>query len=935
MKKCVRMISVLIVMMMLLSSIPLFAYANGVDADADVITVGNGGDYSTIAAAISDLTANGLDGKTLKLVSDVKVASTKFESTSATAPVITVDGDGHSVTMSTGFVCIGVNITFKNINATQGAPNHPFIYARGNSYVTVENCTTNDSFNYVFALNTAGNCNITVTSGNYSAKQKIFSIDAYNNGNAAANTVKITGGFFNAGDGTIAAVSANTKLIIEGGIFYTETKAPMIVDTKNFVAGSTNKASVTVSGASFIYPIDGMGMFGENTEVKVAANMTADATTKLFAIIEGSTDGKAYMGQGATTSGVYSFPELTTLGAVTTEATLINGNEGVFAKAYIKSGKNFLINSADTLKFIDDPLFDGAIVVFSADCTATVDYSKANITIDKNGYLVPNVTSTTGIARIRSDLSGARMYWQATGENEPQGEETCKVRFVVGINGEIYKAAGLLYTTDPTRANAANLVYETDSEYGESVKIYKTDGYYTSILAKGETVEAIELGGRALLVLDAGEYTAEDITKPIYARAYLVDANGNITYTDIKQVNIDTNFAGAGELVDTYRLDQGHSMALYAKTSRAGFDAKCADLVTDGYTLKQETVLDASAYRTYYKESDNSMCHIYWANYNKQMRITTATTDKLPINSISGNNDLCTAKLITLQGGDELGMVIRLNDGRFIVIDGGNDNAGNGEEIYNILKANAPDPDNVVIATWYITHAHGDHQGGFLDFARRYYQDSTVTLESIMFNQLNNGEYIDKGTTSNSVLSYRDSYYPTVPVYMPLTGQKYTFSKTTIEILYTMADFLPNKLTLMPDGSSANANTQTMPCIIDIVNDADYDDRLFVMGDMVVYACDDICDRYGNLIACDIVQVSHHGLCIAPYATPGYRRDNSTEEIYTLMNPTVAFWPGKEDQFENRMTGPVNIHLAEIIGGKDKFLKAWEQQHVLEFKQAT
>ncbi len=933
MKKNVKIFALLMLMAVLVTSLPVFASASEV-SEEDIIEIGDGGDYATIAAAVTALTADGLDGKTLKLLGDLKVGSTKFESTSSTAPNITIDGDGYLVTMSTGFVCIGTNVTFKNIHAKQSADNHPFIYARGDSNVTVENCYTDDTFNYVFAIHSNGNCKLTVNSGNYAAAQKIFNIDAYNNNSKAQNIVTINSGYFNANGGNIAAISANTKLVINGGIFYTETKAPMIVDTKNFLSGSTNKASVTVKNASFIYPTDGMGMFGENTEVTTAANMTADASTKLFAVIEGSTNGKSYKGSGATTNGVYSFPEFNTVGALTSNATLINGSDNSFAKAHLTSGKTLLVNSADTLKLLDNSMFDGALVLFHADSGAAVDFTNAKITVDKNGYIAAGVTSSTGIAKIRSNLTDADVYWQVTGEEAPTGNNTCKIRFVIGINGENYKAAGLLYTTELSRANAANLTYDENSEYGESVKIYKADGYYTSILAAGETVEAKELGGIGLLVLNAGEYTAEQIRNSLYVRAYLVDANGNITYTDIKTVDIETAFAGEGELVGTYTLDQGHKMDLYKKVARSNFNDECAALAADGYTLYQENIAGEAIYRTYYKASGTKMCHMYWSNHDKEMRIITATTDKLPINSTSGNNNTCTAKLITLQGGDELGMVIRINDGRFIVIDGGNDNVGNGKEIYDILKAHAPDPNNIKIATWYITHAHGDHQGGFMDFVRSYYNDSTITLESVMFNQLNNGSYITEGRTNNNVIDYVNTYYPNVPVYMPQTGQKYTFSKTTIEILYTIADYLPNTLEKLPDGK-ADGNTQTMPCIIDIVNDADYDDRLFVMGDMVEYACDDICDRYGNLIACEIVQVSHHGLCVAPYATPGYRRNNSTKEIYTLINPTVAFWPGKEDQFANRMTGPVNIHLTEIIGGQDKYHKAWVSQHEFEFKPAT
>ena len=116
MKKSLKIISVLMVLAMLVSSMSMLVFADGEEpVDENVILVGKNGTYGTISEAIAGETADGLDGKTLKLISDVSVSSTKFESKKATAPTIVVDGNGYNASMGTGFVCIGVNITFKNI----------------------------------------------------------------------------------------------------------------------------------------------------------------------------------------------------------------------------------------------------------------------------------------------------------------------------------------------------------------------------------------------------------------------------------------------------------------------------------------------------------------------------------------------------------------------------------------------------------------------------------------------------------------------------------------------------------------------------------------------------------------------------------------------------------------------------------------------------
>jgi beta-lactamase superfamily II metal-dependent hydrolase len=935
MKKALKIISILMVLAMLVSSMSMFVFADGEEpVDENVILVGKNGKYGTISEAIAGETADGLDGKTLKLISDVSVSSTKFESKKATAPTIVVDGNGYNVSMSTGFVCIGVNITFKNMTANQTNIGHPFIYARGGAHVTVDNCETDDSFLYAFALNNAGDCHFTVNSGTYRAKGKVFNIDCYTNLEKAESTVTINGGTFIADGGNVACVSANTKLDINGGFFFAKTKAPMIVDTKYSLSDTANLAKIEISGATFVYSADGIGAFAENSAEELKANFTIADDVKLFAILDGVADGTTNVGSYASATKSFKTIENDKLVAIATTAPVINGAEGAFAKGYTEDGFTVLVNSAQTLELLDSSFFDGSLVIFSGPTDAVVDYKEADLVIDKNGFKADGITSENKAATIRSGLVGSDVYWQATGEELPEGDAKVYARVIATINNDDYKAAGLLYTTDVTKATADALVYNKKAEYAEGISSYKAEFYYESLKADGETVDAIALGGRHLLALDLGEFTQETVSDKIYFRVYTVDMDGNVDYSDIKCISVEDNYAGEGDLEGTYGLDDDHSMELYTKITKESFENKCAELVADGYVLYQQNDVNTNSFRTYYRESDKQMCHIYWVDHYKQMRVITATTDKLPVVSTNGNNDLCSAKLITMQGGDELGMVIRLNDGRFIVIDGGNSGVKNEDEIYGILKANAPDPENIVIATWYITHGHGDHHGAFSEFATKYSKDTTIKLESMMFNQLNDSKYISLGRTGDSALEHMKEYYPDVPVYKPLTGQKYTFSKTTIEILYTMSDFLPNKIVNEPDGK-ADGNTQTMPCIIDLVNDADYDDRLFVMGDMVEFACNEICARYGNLIECDVVQVSHHGLCVAPYTEHiPYRRRNSTKEIYTLINPKKAFWPGKEEEFARRMTGPVNIHLVEIIG-EENLYKAWTGQHVFEFAAVT
>ena len=389
-----------------------------------------------------------------------------------------------------------------------------------------------------------------------------------------------------------------------------------------------------------------------------------------------------------------------------------------------------------------------------------------------------------------------------------------------------------------------------------------------------------------------------------------------------------------GKNARIFDCDTGYQMVLLEDVDKAEFDAYITKLAGEGYTLHSENDMNGNIFKTYQK--GGVMLHTYWVEYSKEVRTIVAKTNNLPVTSNSGNNNLCEPLIHQLKvlvkvegktwydGG--LGMVIRLADGRFIVVDGGS-NATDANEIYEYLKYAAVDKNNIVIAAWYFTHGHGDHVDGFVEFAKNYSKNSTIKIESFMYNQCYTPaqtEFLNP-TSDIAVKTAMATYYPTVPVYKPLTGQKYTFSTTTIEILYTMPDFMPNVIGQEPDYATkgeknGDGNTQTMLAIFDIVNNADKDDRIFMGGDGTKPEFDEVVKRYKSYIQCDMIQVPHHGHASDdknPAASA--RRHNGTKELYQYVNPKYAFWSTSQNRYTDRMNNSVNQYLDLIIkknGGK-------------------
>ncbi len=413
-------------------------------------------------------------------------------------------------------------------------------------------------------------------------------------------------------------------------------------------------------------------------------------------------------------------------------------------------------------------------------------------------------------------------------------------------------------------------------------------------------------------------------------------SEGNLVFAgDYLQTKAVSSAYGAGEApyfeggknAKILDCDTDHQMVLLTDVEKAEFEAYAAKLKNEGYELRSENDMNGNLFKTYTK--NGVMLHTYWTQHNKEVRTIVAKTDLLPITSIGGNNSLTAPSVHQLKslvrtdqnvldGG--LGMVVELADGRFIIVDGGSNDA-DAREIYDYLKYAATDKDNIVIAAWFITHAHSDHYQGFVSFAKNYSTDSTIKIESFMYNQCYTSEqtkYI--GETSDPELrAAMAKYYPSTPVYKPLTGQKYTFSTTTIEILYTMSDFLPNTIPNEADATAAepkkgDGNVQSVIAMFDIVNNADKKDRLLITGDATKVACDEVTTRYKNYLKCDMVQVPHHGHGTdSTNPVQMARRQNGTKELYQFTNPSIAFWATSNYKYQERLKHSVNQYLQAVI----------------------
>ncbi len=923
MKKIIRAICAFLILAMLSPLFPTVSLFSSLSVSASntVVRIGDaeaGGEYPNLYYAIYGGTVikgaipedklvgktytplSSYEGVTFLFVSDVyEVNFTGLDPNVITfAKSCVIDGGGHTLSITKTYIVSGSgsadvpNVTFCNMTIVNRQRNtHVAISARANSNVTVENCVIDDSVCKAFALHSGGNCHLTVNSGRYSSFTSLFHC-SYDN--SAKSSVTVNGGYFEVAEGADAmfTLGGNVDVTVNGGVFVNKVGCPVFAES-----AQSKATSLDINGGAFYYS---SAPSYKPFVCKNKSTMTANIAKE--ALFHGSLDNVSAASSAALT-GVS--PISVTPSAATADMYLSDGT----------------LLSTSLSPALDEKGLDGALIILNGDSSAVIDFKNAALTLDKNGYSADGIKSSDGSAVIRDGVKGVSVYLQAT-ESVVDTASEIGLRAVIALSS-IPRSAGVLVSSDKTMANAEEILAHT---------------CYGALIADGETVEAYRAKGRYLLIYDLSAVSGAELDKEIYLRfwADVGDGRQSSDTVAVKPSTVCELISEYAEHIDgvpyfkggknpsVYDSGDGYTMVLINDADEAEFRSYLSDLEKKGYELKFSNDANGdSLYRTFLR-ADGMMLHAYWTGYAREVRVTVAQDGKLPIDSPAVGSEtyeptfhmLSALKEVSLNNGafkssdGGLGFIVRLSDGRFIIYDGGNDTSSNGKDIYDYLKKAAPDPDNIVIATWYISHFHSDHYGAFKNFAERYASDSSITIESVMFNPWATADQKTQISVSGAATVYNliSKYYPTTPVYKPMTGQIYRFADTTIEIMFTMSDYMP-KTIKYDDG-----NTQTMVAMLDVVSGKDLGDRIFLMGDTVALACDDMSARYGSYLKCDIVQVSHHGLASDSDDPEIYqRRLNSTKEIYTLLDPHIALWPTSIERYEDRMKYSVNRHLASIV----------------------
>lgn len=351
----------------------------------------------------------------------------------------------------------------------------------------------------------------------------------------------------------------------------------------------------------------------------------------------------------------------------------------------------------------------------------------------------------------------------------------------------------------------------------------------------------------------------------------------------------------AGTYKGLYSSGGGNYQVTYKSINSADVTTYRSKLTTAGYSLHQSNTINGNSFYTYVK--GNTIVHINWFAKLSQFSIIYGPKTYLPAKSaITGYTKRVTPTITQLALGETgLSQVIQLEDGSFILIDGGLGSSScyskDSATLMNFLTAKAPNGEKPRV-TWIVTHIHTDHRQLFQKLLPSI--KDKIQLELVVWNMpdfATLSQYTPNWKETNPPENYVTSMnliktalsksFPNVPIYTFHTGERLYLPGCQIEFLVCHEDYYLNNFVWINDTSSAFRVTMQGK-------------TMMVFGDCTSEVNDAIMTKaFGNYIKSDIMQITHHGV------------GGGTLDTFKAVNPTICLWSLNRVKYEtdNRALG--------------------------------
>ncbi|MBE6602519.1 MAG: hypothetical protein E7637_08495 [Ruminococcaceae bacterium] len=317
---------------------------------------------------------------------------------------------------------------------------------------------------------------------------------------------------------------------------------------------------------------------------------------------------------------------------------------------------------------------------------------------------------------------------------------------------------------------------------------------------------------------------------------------------------------GVAPLAESIALKDGGELILLRDSSVDQYRAVIAAVEAAGFSYDSDRKEGEVLFATYAKGS-----HVLLISYvplDNATRVISEENTVIPPRE-SNPKQLCTPLMTQLKTPYlicDCGMsyLMRLCDGRFIVIDGG---LGEYEETEYLLET--MEKQNVlggkpIIEAWFITHWHGDHYFVMCDMMERF--GDRVEFRTLLVNTPLMYDF------PNRVKAMMEAH-PEIRLIVPHTGQRFVYADATLDVMYACEDHYP--------GEFRDSNDTSTIIRMELAGR-----RVLWLGDSSPLSSNIAADRFPKeSLLCEFLQVGHHGY------TGGSHR------MYRAASPEYLLWP--------------------------------------------
>lgn len=427
---------------------------------------------------------------------------------------------------------------------------------------------------------------------------------------------------------------------------------------------------------------------------------------------------------------------------------------------------------------------------------------------------------------------------------------------------------------------------------------------------------------------DGMENAANELVS-IFERYATVNDDGSYTLKIEKSALNTTGAASAGyetfprmgdlSLESIYNAGDSCKEFIFGDADLDGFNASLDQLLKDGYTLYTSREINGSTFATLY--NDTYTVNTGYYQDEKKVRMIYEPFRPETLIGLEDDNqyDAITTSQITMLGvdykneddeyrGNGMSILIRLCDGRFIVVDGGFNTSGNCNALLETMKDQSKDyiaeTGGIRVAAWIITHSHVDHNG-MINGNAETIKENGITVERFIFN------FMDDSEREKAIKSYTEYWFETegsewtktyeaastlgADIVIAHVGQIFYFANVKLDVLFTLETYAP---------AIPNALNATSVIIKMTFTDPETETVTTYMstGDATGKAFELTLGTFGEYLKSDIVQLAHHG-----HVT--YGCEKGTKDAYLMMAPSLVLWPKGDYAFLETMNSSFNTAI--------------------------